>query len=257
MPTPAPTNSGPQESGIRAKTSTVSAEGPITVGVVEDSPTVRRNLTRWLDRTPGFKCICTCANGAEALRMIPGCRPQVVLMDIQMPGMSGVECTAQLKQLLPAAQIIVLTVYEDTETIFKALRAGACGYLLKRSSHQEILSAIREILQGGAPMTSAIARKLVTVFQEPVQPADAGTALSGREREILDLLAQGLSNKEIGARLSLSPFTVKNHLARVFEKLHVRCRTGAVLAYLHPGQHVSGVEIPGSGSAGRLCVPEP
>ena len=102
--------------------------------------------------------------------MIPGCRPQVVLMDIQMPQMSGVECTARLKQLLPAAQIIVLTVYEDTETIFRALRAGACGYLLKRSSHQEILNAIREILQGGAPMTSAIARKLVTAFQEPVPP---------------------------------------------------------------------------------------
>ena len=128
----------------------------------------------------------------------------------------------------------MLTVYEDTETIFKALRAGACGYLLKRSSHQEILNAIREILQGGAPMTSAIARKLVTAFQEPGHPADAGTALSGREREILDLLAQGHSNKEIGSKLSLSPFTVKNHLARVFEKLHVRCRTEAVLAYLTP-----------------------
>jgi DNA-binding NarL/FixJ family response regulator len=112
------------------------------------------------------------------------------------------------------------------------MRAGACGYLLKRSSPQEILNAIREILQGGAPMTSAIARKLVTAFQEPVQPADPGTALSAREREILDLLAQGLSNKEIGARLDLSPFTVKNHLARVFEKLHVRCRTEAVMTYL-------------------------
>jgi len=209
-------------------------DAPITVAVVEDSATVRRNLNRWLDRTPGFKCVCTCANGVEALRAIPNWQPQVVLMDIQMPGMSGIECTAQLKQLLPAAQIIVLTVYEDTETIFKALRAGACGYLLKRSTHQEILNAIREILQGGAPLTSAIARKLVTAFQEPGQPPDPGTMLSPREREILDLLAQGLANKEIGAKLNLSPFTVKNHLARVFEKLHVRCRTEAVMAYLHP-----------------------
>ena len=221
---------------------------PVTVAVVEDSPTVRRNLNRWLDRTPGFKCVCTCANGVEALRVIPERQPQVVLMDIQMPKMSGVECTAQLKQLLPAAQIIVLTVYEDTETIFNALRAGACGYLLKRSSHQEILNAIREILQGGAPMTSAIARKLVTAFQEPVPPADPGTALSTREREILDLLAQGLANKEIGAKLNLSPFTVKNHLARVFEKLHVRCRTEAVMAYLYAGQRAPGLDIPAAKS---------
>ena len=232
-----------QEVRTTALGGTERAQNPVTVAVVEDSPTVRRNLKRWLDRTPGFKCVCTCANGVEALRMIPDCRPQVVLMDIQMPEMAGVECTSRLKQLLPEAQIIVLTVYEDTETIFKALRAGACGYLLKRSSHQEILNAIREILQGGAPMTSAIARKLVTAFQEPVHPADAGTALSAREREILDLLAQGLSNKEIGAKLNLSPFTVKNHLARVFEKLHVRCRTEAVIAYVHPGQRAPGGEI--------------
>jgi len=224
------------------------AQTPVTVAVVEDSPTVRRNLNRWLDRTPGFKCVCTCANGVEALRVIPECQPQVVLMDIQMPKMSGVECTAQLKHLLPATQIIVLTVYEDTETIFNALRAGACGYLLKRSSHQEILNAIREILQGGAPMTSAIARKLVTAFQEPVQPVDPGTALSPREREILDLLAQGLANKEIGAKLNLSPFTVKNHLARVFEKLHVRCRTEAVMAYLYAGQRAPGLDIPAAKS---------
>jgi DNA-binding NarL/FixJ family response regulator len=155
-------------------------------------------------------------------------------MDIQMPGMSGIDCTAQLKQLLPALQIIVLTVYEDTDTIFDALRAGACGYLLKRSSPQQILNAIQDILQGGAPMTSAIARKLVNVFQAPVAPSSAATALSPREREVLDLLAQGLSNKEIGAKLNLSPFTVKNYLARVFEKLHVRCRTEAVMAYFRP-----------------------
>jgi DNA-binding NarL/FixJ family response regulator len=234
MSTTAPVKPVRHDSKITRRSGVDSAEGPVSVAVVEDSPTVRRNLNRWLDRTPGFKCLCTCASGEEALRVIPDCRPQVVLMDIQMPGMSGVECTARLKQVLPAAQIIVLTVYEDTETIFKALRAGACGYLLKRSSHEEILNAIRDILQGGAPMTSAIARKLVTAFQEPPPSADYGTALSAREREILDLLAHGLSNKEIGAKLDLSQFTVKNHLARVFEKLHVRCRTEAVMAYLHP-----------------------
>ena len=230
------------DSKIIGRAGAAAAEGPVTVALVEDSSTVRRNLNRWLDRTPGFKCVCACADGLEALRAVPACRPQVVLMDIQMPQMSGVECTARLKELLPATQIIVLTVYEDTDTIFRALRAGACGYLLKRSSPQEILNAIRDILQGGAPMTSAIARKLVTAFQEPVHPADPGTALSARERTILDLLAQGLSNKEIAAKLSLSPFTVKNHLARVFEKLHVRCRTEAVMAYVHPGQRVPAPE---------------
>ena len=234
MSTSTPISPAQPEVRVSAGTSVGGGATPITVAVVEDSPTVRRNLSRWLDRTPGFQCVCTCANGAEALRVIPERRPRVVLMDIQMPEMSGVECTVKLKQLLPAAQIIVLTVYEDTETIFRALRAGACGYLLKRSSHEEILSAIRDILHGGAPMTSAIARRLVTAFQEPVEPAAPETALSTREHEILNLLAEGLSNKEIGAKLSLSPFTVKNHLARVFEKLHVRCRTEAVLAYLRP-----------------------
>jgi DNA-binding NarL/FixJ family response regulator len=233
MSTPAPANAIQPDKSLTAETAAGGDQTPIAVAVVEDSPTVRRNLNRWLDRTPGFQCVCTCANGVEALRVIPHHRPQVVLMDIQMPEMSGVECTARLKQLLPKAQIIVLTVYEDTETIFKALRAGACGYLLKRSSHQEILKAIRDILQGGAPMTSAIARKVVTAFQEPVAPAGPDTTLSARERDILTLLAQGLSNKEIGAKLDLSPFTVKNHLARVFEKLHVRGRTEAALAYLH------------------------
>ena len=217
-----------------------SGDALITVGVVEDSVILRRNLKRWLDQTPGFKCLCTCANGAEALELIPARRPRVVLMDIQMPGMSGVECAARIKQVLPSVQIIMLTVYEDIEMIFKALRAGACGYLLKRSPHQEILEAIREILQGGAPMTSAVARKLVATFQEPVPAADAGSALTAREREILDLLSRGLSNKEIGAKLGLSQFTVRNHLAHVFEKLHVRCRTEAVIAYQHPQQKLGG-----------------
>ena len=134
----------------------------------------------------------------------------------------------------------MLTVYEDIDLIFKALRAGACGYLLKRCSHQEILEAIREILQGGAPMTSAIARKLVAAFQEPAPATDAASALTGRERDILNRLSQGLSNKEIGANLGLSQFTVRNHLAQVFEKLHVRCGTEAVMANQQSGQHRAG-----------------
>jgi len=206
---------------------------PIRVAVVEDSATLRRNLERWLARTAGFKCAGSCGSGEEALQLIPQCKPDVVLMDIQMPGISGVECTAQLKRQLPTLQIMMLTVYEDTETIFKALRAGASGYLLKRSSQQEILEAIREIRQGGAPMTSAIARKIVAAFQEPLPQANEGTLLTEREKDILDWLSRGFSNKEIAAKLDISPFTVKVHLAHIFEKLHVRSRTEAVMAYFH------------------------
>jgi DNA-binding NarL/FixJ family response regulator len=223
------------EAGLVGKTGP-KPEGPppIPVAVVEDNSTVRRDLERLINRAAGFRCICACADGAEALRVLPGHKPQVVLMDIQMPKMSGVECVACLKVLLPSAQVIMLTVYEDTDTIFKALRAGASGYLLKRCAHDGILPAIREILEGGAPMSIAIARKVVAAFHEPAAPEQAHVALSAREREILDLLSEGLSNKEIGAKLNLSQFTVRNHLAKVFEKLHVRSRTEAVMAYLRP-----------------------
>lgn len=209
------------------------AGGTIRVAVVEDSATLRRDLERWLTRAPGFKFACGCENGEQALQVIPQAKPDVVLMDIQMPGMSGVECTGQLKRLLPAVQIMMLTVYDDTETIFKALRAGASGYLLKRAAPQEILAAIREIRQGGVPMTSAIARKIISTFQEPAPHAGDNTALTDREKEILNGLAKGLSNKEIGAKLDISPRTVKNHLAHIYEKLHVRCRTEAIMTYLH------------------------
>lgn len=205
----------------------------IRVGVVEDNATLRRNLERWLARTPGFQFAGSCASGEEALEQAPDWKADVVLMDIQMPGISGVECATQLKRQLPALQIMMLTVYEDTETIFKALRAGASGYLLKRSSQQEILGAIREIHQGGAPMTSAIARKIVAAFQEPLPQADESALLTEREKDILDWLSKGFSNKEIAAKLDISPFTVKVHLAHIFEKLHVRSRTEAVMAYLH------------------------
>ena len=207
---------------------------PIAVAVVEDNSTVRRNLERLINRAAGFKCVCTCADGVEALRVLPGHKPKIVLMDIQMPKMSGVDCAARLKAIFPPAQIIMLTVYEDTDTIFKALRAGASGYLLKRCAHEGIVHAIREILEGGAPMSIAIARKVVAAFHEPVTPERVHVMLSSREREILDLLSEGLSNKEIGAKLNVSQFTVRNHLARVFEKLHVRSRTEAVMAYLRP-----------------------
>ncbi len=202
----------------------------IKIAVVEDSETLRRNLERWLNRTAGFKCVGTCANGAEALKQVPAWGPDVVLMDIQMPEMSGVECARQLKRLLPKLQIMMLTVYEDTETIFKALRAGASGYLLKRSALPTVADAIHELRRGGAPMTSEIARKVVEAFQEKTVASTkcAEETLTVREQEILCLLTEGLSNKEIAARLDISPWTVKIHLGHIFEKLHVRCRVEAV-----------------------------
>lgn len=212
--------------------------GPdIRVVVVEDRDILRRNIERWLKRTPGFKCLGTFSNAAEALRGIPKCQPDVVLMDIQLPGISGVECTAQLKKQMPGLHIIMLTVFEDTETIFKALRSGASGYLLKRSPLPAIMEAIREIKRGGAPMTSEIARKVVAAFQEPPATTDGSQNLTAREREIVDLVAQCFTNKEIASKLDISPWTVKIHLGHIFEKLHVRSRSEAVNVVYQRGVH--------------------
>ena len=163
---------------------------------------------------------------------MPKHRPDIVLMDIQLPDISGIECTARLKQLMPSVQIIIVTVYEDTERIFKALRAGACGYLLKRCTAKELVSAIREVRQGGAPMSREIARKVILSFQEPVVTTAQVEGLSPREREILELLAAGLPNKQIAARVGLTDGTVRWHLRHVYHKLHVRSRTEAALKFL-------------------------
>jgi DNA-binding NarL/FixJ family response regulator len=201
--------------------------GTISIGIVEDASGVRRNLQRLIEETPGFACLCACDCGEDALREIPRVRPDVVLMDLHLPNLSGIECTARLKELLPTLQVIILTVYDDAETIFNALRAGACGYLLKRTAPEKILAAITEVRQGGAPMTSEIARKLVETFQET--PAQNATELNltPREQEILELLSQGFANKEIAQRLSLSFDTIRWHLKQIYEKLHVRSRTEA------------------------------
>lgn len=169
--------------------------------------------------------------------MIPGHKPDIVLMDIQLPNMSGIECTQQLKQLLPAVQIIMVTVYEDPDRIFKALRVGACGYLLKRCSPDELLCAVREVKQGGAPMSREIARKVIASFQEPLTVAAEMEDLSPREREILELVAEGFPNKMIADRVGLTDGTVRWHLRHIFHKLHVRSRTEAALKFraVNPG----------------------
>jgi DNA-binding NarL/FixJ family response regulator len=204
----------------------------IRIAIVEDKRIIRESLAEFVQSDPECRCVCVCATGAEALREIPKHQPDIVLMDIQLPDFSGIECTAKLKQLLPSVQIIMVTVYEDTDRIFKALRAGACGYLLKRCTPEQLLAAIREVQQGGAPMSREIARKVIVSFQEPVAATAEVEGLSPREHEILELLAGGFPNKEIASRLGLTDGTVRWHLRHVYHKLHVRSRTEAALKFL-------------------------
>jgi len=201
------------------------------IAIVEDNRTIRESLVEFVQTDPENRCVCTCATAEEALKVIPKHQPEIVLMDIQLPNLSGIECCAQLKQLLPSVQIIMVTVYEDTERIFKALRAGACGYLLKRCSPEELNAAIREVQQGGAPMSREIARKVIFSFQEPLATAAEVEDLSPREREILELLAEGFPNKQIASRMGVTDGTVRWHLRHVYHKLHVRSRTEAALKF--------------------------
>ena len=210
---------------------TTGATAVIGVAVVEDDAGLRRSLERLLNLSPGFRCVMICGSGEEALELIPNTPPDLVLMDINLPNISGIQCTALLRQQLPQLQIVMLTVYDDANTLFKALRAGACGYLLKRARPEEILEAINEALRGGAPMSSEIARQVVAAFQEPLPAGRPAEGLSRREQEILDQLLRGHSNKDIAARLSISVFTVKNHLRHIYEKLQVRSRTDAMLKF--------------------------
>lgn len=209
-----------------------------TVAVVEDNSVMRKTFSQWIDAAPGFRCVFSCATAEEALAELPQLKPDVVLMDIHLPGESGIACTAQLKEKLPSVQVIMVTVYRNQELIFQALQAGACGYLLKRSSPEELLKAINEVRSGGAPMTSEIARMLVEAFQK--KPADvvSDDGLTQRESEILVLLSEGLSNKEIADRVQISYDTVRAHLRHIYEKLHVGGRTEAVRKYLKASSFV-------------------
>jgi DNA-binding NarL/FixJ family response regulator len=204
------------------------------VAIVEDNATLRKYLAEVISNTPAHRCVCACQSAEEALIEIPAHRPNVVLMDIHLPGESGIACTARLREKMPNLQVIMLTVYKDIKMIFQALKAGACGYVLKRSDDEEILKAIAEVRAGGAPMTSEIARMVVRSFMEEPKSTDLnGTEqLSAREMEILALVAEGCPNKEIASRLFISNATVRTHLMHIYEKLHVRCRTEAAAKYL-------------------------
>lgn len=206
----------------------------ITVGIVEDNETVRQTLSELIDAAPSFRCVCACATAKEAMTEIPRSQPEVVLMDIHLPGESGIACTARLKARLPALQVIILTVYKDTEMIFRALKAGASGYLLKRAPTDEVLHAIAAVKSGGAPMTGEIARLVVQSFQA-APPNEVQERLSPREQEIVELLSEGMTNKRIALRLGISTETVRTHLGHIYEKLHVQGRTEAVTKYLKAG----------------------
>ena len=203
----------------------------IRVAIVEDNKTILENLTRFIRATPDFKCVCTCNTAEEALQVLPTQPVEVVLMDIQLPKLSGIECTARLKRLLPAIQIIMITVYEDTERISAALRAGACGYLLKRCTPEELVAAVREARLGGVPMPREIARKVIAAFQQPITTAAEIEDLRPSEKKIIELLVLGLPNKEIANRLGLGTRTVRWHLENIYNKLHVSSRTEAVLKF--------------------------
>jgi DNA-binding NarL/FixJ family response regulator len=205
---------------------------PITVSIVEDNEQVRGTLARVIGRAEGFRCVSHYGTAEAALEGLPKDGPEVVLMDINLPGMNGVECVRQLKPRLPAIQVLMLTVYEDTDTIFNALAAGASGYLLKRTKSAELLEAIREVHRGGSPMTTHIARKVIQSFQKTGPSTQPTENLSEREQEVLDCLSHGFLYKEIADKLGISYETVHTYIRRIYEKLQVRTRTEAVAKFL-------------------------
>src|SRR5271154_4445241 len=208
---------------------------PISISIVEDNEKLRGTLAKVIGRAEGFRFASDYGSAEDALVGLPKVKPDVVLMDINLPGMNGVECVRQLKVLLPATQIMMLTVYEDTENIFNALAAGASGYMLKRTPVKELIEAIHEVKRGGSPMTTHIARKVVLSFQKTSgqqQAANELSELSEREQQVLDLLAQGLIYKEIADKLEISYETVHTYIRRIYEKLQVRTRTEAVAKFL-------------------------
>jgi DNA-binding NarL/FixJ family response regulator len=210
----------------------------IQVSIVEDDADLRANLAKMIDGSPGFQCQSAYPDGPTALKHIPSHRPDVVLMDINMPGMLGTECVRQLKAVAPDVPVLMLTVYDDSEQIFKSLQAGATGYLLKRTSKDKLLEAIREVTDGGAPMSRQIARRVVRYFQEASQLADVPQrapeveTLTDREEQVLALLSKGHAYKEIADLLNISFETVRSYVRTIYDKLHVHSRTEATLKYL-------------------------
>jgi DNA-binding NarL/FixJ family response regulator len=204
----------------------------IKVAIVEDNRGTRESLTELVGRASTLRCVGAHPNGEEALRNIPVEQPDVVLMDINLPGMSGIECVGRLKERLPKTQVLMLTTYEEADLIFDSLRNGANGYLLKNMPPSELVQAVEQVHSGGAPMSMQIARKVVNHFQQIKQPASDVERLTKREQEILALLAKGYLYKEIANQLGITLSTVRAHLHTIYEKLHVQSRTQAVVKFL-------------------------
>lgn len=204
----------------------------ISVCIVEDDSDLRESIRKFINLNAGFGCPYVFASAEELLKSTLNPQPNVVLMDINLPGMSGIECVSRLKQMMPEVQIMMLTVYENSNRIFEALAAGASGFLVKNTPPEKLLEAIRDVANGGGPMSSHIARKVIQAFQ----PASRNTPLvenpTPRERQILELLSRGFAYKQIAAELNLSMGTIQTHVSRIYKKLHVNSRTEAVMKYL-------------------------
>jgi DNA-binding NarL/FixJ family response regulator len=223
---------GPEPAKIRPMSEVAGETKPIQVALVEDDEGIRASLANILGRSPGCQLVCSCADAESALERLGQHRLDVVLMDINLPRMNGIECVRRLKQQMPKIQFIMLTVYGDNERLFRSLQAGASGYLLKTTPSAKLLAAIREVHAGGSPMTPQIARRVVQYFLTIPPPNSELEALTPRERDILDQLSQGFLYKEIVLNLGMSLDTVRTHIRNIYEKLHVRSRTEAVVKYM-------------------------
>lgn len=210
------------------KTNIFSVNNLIAVSIVEDMKDIREGVKRIIESSESFLCLSAHCNAEDALKELPVLKPDIVLMDINLPGMSGIECIRKVKAKCPNMQFMMFTIYEDSEQVYDALAAGASGYLLKKTSHEKLLEALRDLHEGGAPMSAHIARKVVAAFQRSVPEKQEEALLSAREKEVLQQLAKGFLYKEIADRLGISAGTVRQHIHKIYEKLHVQNRTEAI-----------------------------
>ena len=227
-----PASVSPEEATTKPMTVSANVAGMgMKISIVEDDTEARQLLAGWLDVMPDFQCVSAHGDGLSAVEELPGIQPEIVLMDINLPGLKGIECVRRLKPLMPDTHFLMLTVYSDSNSIFEALEAGAIGYLLKRTSRDELFAALKLVQAGGSPISSGIARRVWQVFQKrpPATPSD--DELSERERQVLDLLSHGHPEKQIAERLKISPHTVHTYIRRIYEKLHVHSHAQAVAKY--------------------------
>jgi DNA-binding NarL/FixJ family response regulator len=205
---------------------------PVNICIIEDDKNTREAVVQLIGRYENLQCTGAFASGEIAMREIQSRHPEVVLVDIRLPKMSGIECVAKLKALMPKVQVLMVTTYDESDLIFDSLRAGASGYLLKRTLNDELATAVEQVLAGGSPMSMQIARRVVNYFQKAKQTTAEMEGLTSRQREVLALLAKGLAYKEIAAQLGISLNTVRMHQRCIYEKLHVHCRTDAVMKFV-------------------------